>query len=195
MRNKRQMECNWQGPFGWPKYGPDLDEVPKTPGVYLETVEYESGYLIYGAGITCRSVRQRIQEHTRKYEEGHYFVLDASAMRLGLRKEIWPGFWTENPEREMQREYERRESEIQRAVKEQLRTFRIFTTRVEGQKRTLERLEAAIMQGLYDDQPLPFRDLPDKGMYLVPRRENERPIWVKNKSEARLFGLPRCLEI
>ena len=58
------------------------------PGVYLWTVEYLSGYLIYAAGLTRGRFHDRFDEHTGKYLAGQYTVLNISDMQLGRRSEV-----------------------------------------------------------------------------------------------------------
>lgn len=75
------IEITWTGPYGWPKYETEsnLRPIPKHPGVYLQTVEYRDGYLIYAAGLTRRPIPTRFREHTRKYMTGDYNVLEVVA--------------------------------------------------------------------------------------------------------------------
>ena len=188
------IDCKWGGPFGWPKMEGELPRIPAHGGVYLFTVEYQKGYLIYAAGLTSRPMPERFSEHTREYLNGVYNVLDIAAMKAGGRKQLWHGFWMGHRPRTRVAEFKRREKSIQAAARRQLAGFRIFVADVSPRKRILERLEAAIMHGL-EKQPEPFCELPDKGMRLIPRRKGEMPVIVKNQCSSRLYGLPDCLEI
>lgn len=187
------MEIRWTGPYGWPKYEHEnrLPSVPKHPGVYLWTVEYQDGYLIYAAGLTRRSIPIRLREHTRNFLNGEYNVLDIDMMQQGVRKEIWRG-WGWSPTK--QAEYKKKKQIIYDAARRQLAGFRIFVVDVGTQPRLLERLEASIMATLYK-QPAPFCDIPDKGMMLAPRWDSENPIIVKSKCTTTLHGIPLMLEI
>jgi hypothetical protein len=182
----------WTGPYSWPKFESEnrLPSIPKHSGVYLWTFEYQNGYLIYAAGITSRSMISRFREHTRKYISGDYTVLDIAAVGQGLRKEIWHG-WGWSPEKRS--EFDIRRLEILDAAQKQLMGFRIFVTSVD-QPRIRERIEAAIMKWLYQ-QPAPLCDIPDKGMFLSPRRYKEQPFIVKNITDVYLYGLPHSFEI
>ncbi len=189
------IEIEWLGPFGWPKFDDKLKALPKISGVYLLTVEYQIGYLIYAAGITRRPMLNRFREHTREYMNGVYNVLDIVAMKSGFRKEVWHGFWmTKKRSQEKVLEYKKRQREIQEAARRQLAGFRIFVANIGNEPRILERLEAAIMDNLYK-QPMPLCDVPDRGMMLAPRWKSEIPIVVKNNCPALIFGFPTCLEI
>jgi hypothetical protein len=192
---KNRTEIEWRGPFGWPKFEGDLPSILERPGVYLETVEYQNGYLIYAAGITGRSISIRFKEHTRKYMSGFYNVLAIAAMKKGVRRKVWQGFWTETPPKDRLTEYKKRQLKIQEAARKQLAGFRIFVAIIGNRKRVRERIEAAIMNNLYDKQPKPFCDVPDRNMRLIKRRPSEKPIVVKNNCESKLYGLPAYLEI
>ena len=63
------IKATWMGPYSWPKYEDinNLPPIPKVSGVYLQTFKYKQGYLIFGVGITRRTVPVRFGEHTRKY--------------------------------------------------------------------------------------------------------------------------------
>lgn len=187
------IEVIWNGPFGWPSYESrnNLDPIPGLPGVYLQAFEYQDGYLIYAAGITRRPVPERFKEHTRSYMKGEYTVLDAEAAQHGIRKEIWHGW---GYAREHRSEFEEQKSSILDVVHKQLESFRIFTANVETESRLCERIEASIMNNLYQ-QPSPFCDLPDRGMQLAPRWDSEEDIVVENKCDVILHGLPPSLEI
>jgi hypothetical protein len=183
----------WTGPYSWPglELESKLAPTPSQPGVYLMTVDYLDGYLIYAAGLTRRSIRQRLGEHTRKYMSGDYNVLEITAMQQGVRSEVWHG-WGWSPEKRI--EFEHRKSEILNAVRKQLAGFRIFTAHLGTEPRLLERLEAAVMNNLYR-QPSPFCDIPDKGMMLAPRRNPESALLANNQCAAMLYGLPAFLEL
>ena len=187
------METVFTGPYSWPKFETQtgLPPVPEHPGIYLWTVAYGVGYLIYGAGITRRTIPKRCYEHTLKFMSGDYNVLNIEAMRQGIRNLVWQG-WGWNPEK--REAFEKRKTEILDAVNNQLSGFRIFIADVGMEPRILERLEAAIMNNLYS-QPPPFCDIPDKGMMLAPRWDSEEPITATITCEATLHGLPGQLKI
>jgi hypothetical protein len=148
------------------------------------------GYLIYAAGLTRRSVPERFRQHKRKYMNGEYNVLDIFAAEQGVRKEIWHGW---GYAREHRGEFEEQKSIILDSVRKQLAGFRIFVTPM-SEPRVPERLEASIMNNLYN-QLSPIKDIPDKNMYLAPRRGTEESILIKNQCGAVLYGLPALLEI
>lgn len=185
--DQETIDINWTGPYSWPKFELEnnLPSIPNHSGIYLQTIEYQDGYLIYAAGLTRRPVPVRFREHTRKYMSGDYTIFDIVAMQQGIRKEMWHG-WGWTPEKRT--EFEKQKPIIQAAAHRQLVGFRIFVADVGTQPRILERLEASIMENLYK-QPAPFCDIPDKGMMLAPRWDSENPIIVKNRCTVMLYGL------
>jgi len=187
------LEVTWSGPYSWPEFEDknNLPRIPKTSGVYLQTFEYLDGYMIYAAGLTRRTIPVRFREHTRKFLNGEYTVLDITAVQQGIRKEIWHGW---DYTRKHQAEFKERKSVILAAVRKQLLSFCIFVAEVGKEPRICERLEASIMNNLYQ-QPSPFCDIPDKGMQLAPRWSAEKPIIVKNMCAVSLHGLPLFFEI
>ncbi len=193
---ENQNQLTWTGPFAWPRYeaANGLPSVPNHPGVYLFTVQSAHGNLIYAAGVTGRPIPVRLREHTLKYKRGDYTVLDIDAMQSGRREEIWHGSWLGwdwTPARLA--EFESQKPRILDALNKQLAEFRIFVAHITDQ-RIRERLEAAIMNTLYQAAP-PFCDIPDKGMRLAPRRVNEVPIIMKQSCSAVHCGLPKYLEV
>jgi hypothetical protein len=168
-----------------------LNSIPNIGGVYLQTFKYQGGYLIYSAGLTRRSIPKRFKEHTREYINGGYYVLDMLAMQQGMRKEIWRGW---GYARKHRGEFEENKSIILDAVREQLTSFCIFIADVGKEPRLLERLEASIMNNLYQ-QPPPICDVPDKGMHLSSRWQSEGKIIVKNSCSTFIHGLPASLEM
>lgn len=188
MKNTLPMRLSWSGPHAWPGYERDgLSLLPSHSGVYLWTFAHQDGFLLYAAGQTG-SLTERFRKHTSHYMSGDYTILDAAQAKNGIRFEIWHGWgWTTTK----RAEYEQRRAELRDAARQQLAEFRIFVADVGPQKRTRERLEAAIMKRLYADGA----PLPDRGMYLAPRRNNEEPISVLNACASTLYGLAEQLVI
>ncbi len=181
------------GPYSWPGYEHEngLPRIPRCSGVYLQTVEYQDGYLIYAAGITRRSLPIRFREHDRNYRNGEYNVLDIDEMQRGVRKEFWHG-WGWTPEKRL--EFQKQKPIILAAVRKQLAGFRIFVADIGTRPRLLERLEASIMSTLYSHRS-PMCDVPARGMKLAPKWKSEKPIVVNNLCSAILHGIPSTLEI
>lgn len=122
---------------------------------------------------------------------GNYTVLDIESMCAGLRTEVWHGWgWTDSK----RAEFAQRRDAILQAARRQLIGFRIFAAEFNHQPRTIERVEAAVMNAVYQ-LPSPLCDLADRGMHLAPRRKTEAPIRLHNRRNAILYGLPDILDV
>lgn len=195
------IELVWRGPFGWPGarnevHVRDLGDSKFADHccLYLWTVNYEAGFLVYAAGYTNRPFRVRFREHTRAYRSGVYTIFDASILKRGRREVVWPGFWFGRRSVSAEREYAERESEIRIAADRLLDAYRVFVASVEASQRVLQRIEAAIMNALYLASGV-VGEIPDRGMALTPRRDSEDPIWVHNSCEQLIYGLPEQFQV
>jgi hypothetical protein len=187
------LTLQWLGPFAWPDFESEnaLPSLPSISGVYLQTFRVQQGFAGYGAGITRRRVAVRFREHTRRFLNGEYTVLDVSAAERGIRREIWHGWGYARSHRE---EFITRQSEITEAARRQLAAFHIFVAAPGSERRLLERLEATIMSLLYQ-QPSPLSELPDKGMFLSGRRASEPPLHVVSQCVCELLGIPNQFDV
>ena len=178
------MDVSWNGPFSWPSFEHlnGLESLPNQAGVYLWTVDYQGGYLVYSAGIT-KNPKQRFQAHTSAYRKGHYNILDLDKAQSGIREVIWrwtaPNKWT--PEKRL----EFTEKNIGAQIDNLLAGFRVFLAPLES-PRLRARLEASVILNLYDSKA-PYRDIPDRGMHLEPRWKNEKTILVRNISDSPIW--------
>ena len=191
------IELRWEGPFHWPGVGKDdrpnppaFASVSSLRGVYLWTVEHLDGFLIYAAGITRRAFLERFREHTRHYRAGVYTLFDMESMKQGVRKEVWHGFWFKKCLSQKQAEYVCRREELLQVAEEQLSNYRVFVAPVDAAPRLLERIEASVMNALYNAPP-PACDIPDRGMALAPRWHTEQSILVRNIASSRLHAFHR----
>ena len=185
------MELHWKGPYKWPCNDAPL---PNWPGVYLWTFPFDSGYIVYAAGITRRPLNKRFREHTRCYLNGTYTLFDVNDLSAGIRTELWHGFWTKKRAPVKLTEYDFRQNELAQFARNQMSACRIFAAEFTTERRMLERLEAYIMHQLYD-APKPFCDIPDRGMMLAPRWKSEAPIRIVSHAQALLHGIPSTFEI
>lgn len=191
-------QLDWKGPFVL--QGSRGESFLKSPaadqsGIYLFTVEYRNGYLLYMAGWTTRSFKRRLREHIGKYRKGTYTILEPKSLQNGKRVAIWRGMWTKKATNtpEMKELFRSRRQGLEPAIEALLSTFRIFLAPLKAERRVLARIEAAIMDRLYSGIK-PVNTLPDKGMHLAPRRVKEKPFVVHNAPAVHLHGLPQCFE-
>lgn len=178
------------GPYGWPGSERSQIVLPPVPGVYVTTFEYCDGYLPYGVGITRRPMRRRFLEHTRKYLAGDYNILDVADAQRAVRTVLWKGWgWTS----EKREEFRAREREIAAMAEQQFLATRIFIIEIVADTvpRLPERIEAAVARHYYESDDTLF----DRGMLLMPRWNQEEPVVVSLRCNARLYGLPSELEI
>lgn len=81
-----------------------------------------------------------------------------------------------------------RRDELVQAAREQLRSFRVFATEINGD-RVLERVEAAVMNTLASACE-PYCNIPDEGMHLEQRRDDEQVLLAVNRWDKLLYALP-----
>lgn len=184
-------KIHWKGPFSLPKYEKEtgLNSIPDLSGVYLFCFEFEDGYLLYGAGIS-KSIRKRMLAHIREYKKGNYTVFNTDNAKKGIRDEIWHGW---KYARENRNEFEHNKETILRYVEKQLIAFNIFIGEI-SEKRKRERIEDAIMQGIYNSKEK-WSELADRGMFLKGRFNSEMPIEITNITSEKIYGLPDKMEI
>ena len=127
--NMQRLKISWNGPFDWPQ-ARQSSPLADLCGVYMQTVESDTGYVVYGFGITKRPVSQRFSEHRRKILKGKYTLLDLDAMRQGIRQEIWHGLWASHDSDEREAEFTRREEELKDVAKQQMAAYKIFVAEV-----------------------------------------------------------------
>src|SRR5262249_48703078 len=81
----------WQGPFSWVTTSnapcvldPGLP-IGALPGVYLWTVPYDGGNLIYYVGQTATPLRKRLASERRKLECGYDYLPDPELLKQGRK--------------------------------------------------------------------------------------------------------------
>lgn len=170
-------------------------QVVNLAGIYLFTVNYRGGYLVYMAGWTTRPFKKRLNEHINAYKKGTYTIFDPKSLQNGKRVEVWHGMWTKKATNtpKMKKMFQVRHRELEPTIESLLSTFQIFLAPLNVERRALARIEAAIMNMLYSSSE-PVNTIPDIGMALAPRWAKEKPFLVKNVSPVRFYGLPESFE-
>lgn len=186
-----ELQATWTGPHDWPRLR-QKSTLDGLCGVYLMTVEAPDGYLMYGAGIS-KSMRKRFIQHRAKLLHGGYTMFDFDAMRQGIRKEVWHGLWSGWDSDERKAEFKQRTDELHEAAERQMTATKMFAAEI-SDRRIQHRMEAGLMSAMYA-APKPFCDLPDRGMFLSSKWENEAPIKIINQSDHRICFLPKTMEI
>lgn len=218
--------AEWTGPYSWPGFETHnkLPSLPPACGVYLQTVEHNGGYVIYLAGH-AKNIKSRFRYHEQGRRFGiNINILDVDQMKLGIRKLLWNGYrnwWKNNATTKHLNErtialgyphdwgkdiphYETRKvvafgnnwQFVLEASQRQCQELRIFVATFGPEDRLRKRLEAGIMDHLYQAPP-PFCEIPDKGMALsrIDPTKGELPIKVENISSALLHALPNYFMI
>lgn len=187
---QNSLILNWSGPYGWPSRRQPV-RVPdfERGGVYLFAVEHVAAYLVYCAGHT-QPFLKRFQQHDRLYRNGTYTIFDHDDFAAGVRRKVWPGFWTRRTRpAELEHDFTARAEEIRLATERWLAGYRVFVAQADVERRVRARLEAGLMAAFMKAPP-PACDMPDRGMSLSSRWPSEAPIHVRNVSSHPILGLP-----
>lgn len=188
-----EIEVLWTGPFCLSKYeaATGLQPPPKSAGVYLFAVEKsDKEYILFCPGRTG-SFRRRMREHRIDILRGKWNILDMDALREGVRKVIRSG-WTNAPSRSPEKtaEWNGKKVFYETAAREQLKAFRIFVAELgPDDKRIHARLESEIYFYSISKENA-YSELPDKGLSLSRRWDDEMEIRVFNCCNHKIHGLP-----
>jgi hypothetical protein len=169
----------------------DAPEVRKT-GIYLWTVPLPDGYLIYYVGETGRSFNRRLREHRDELVSARYHVYSAPEFARGEKVMLWPGCW-DITERKSDAECKANCSRLSDSIRGMMLVLRLFLAPMSCDKRTRQRIEAAIAQALYGAPGL-VGAFQDQGVKYWPRLVNEEPTECTMSAPVRLLGLPDRLE-
>ncbi len=126
---KRTIRLEWHGSYALRGSDEMLfknAEVTNKPGIYLFTVKYRNGYLIYMAGYTSRPFKTRLREHIREYQKGTYHIFSPKAFRNGKRTpRVWRGLWTRKSSNTAGRkkEFQSRKKTLEPIIEELLEAF------------------------------------------------------------------------
>lgn len=196
-----RIDIEWQGPFLWAGVEArdgnvriEDSQIAREAGIYLWTVPHERGYLIYAAGQTTRPIVTRLREHSSAHRSGFFTLFDMDELKRGRRVEIWHGSFGGKLTPERERDFYERHEQIHSAAQEQIAEFRVFVGPVQPDRRLLARIEAGIMDSLYA-APIPFSEVPDRGMSLSRRWDSEPPIRVNNLHAEELHALPASIVV
>ncbi len=191
------LEVRFHGPFSWLSGGP-IPSVFEHPagqeyGVYLWSVEYEGGDLVYYVGETWRSFAARMKEHLKEYLSGMYDIFDVEKFCRGEKDTLWGGMWRKGDEVRAG-QFLRRHDELWPHLEGMIRCmrFHLGSIEVEKEKRPIQRVEAAVAACLRKQSGV-VGAFQDEGTIYSARWPEEEPIEVELTSDAPLLGLPRRL--
>jgi hypothetical protein len=180
------------GPFAWPG-------TPGTPSVFyaeearkaglcLWTVPLPDGHLIYYVGETGRSFHMRLRQHYEELVSARYHVYSAVEFARGEKLALWPGHWDVADHKSVE-ECKANCTRLSDQIREMMLVLRLFLAPLSCDKRTRQRVEAAIAQPLYavSGKVGAFQD---RGVRYDPRLPNEQPIPCVVGSPVPLLGVP-----
>jgi hypothetical protein len=186
---------NFAGPFSW--FGAldspcayDVAEAHKA-GIYLWTVPLPDGHLVYYVGETGRSFEIRLRQHYEELVSARYHVYSASEFGRGEKIMLWPGRW-DVAARKSDAECQANATRLAAPIREMMLALRFFLAPLSCDKRTRQRIEAAIAQPLYKIPGL-VGAFQDQGVKYWPRLPAEEPLECVVSAPARFLGLPERL--
>lgn len=159
----------------------------KHAGLYLFTFEHDSGFLIWFDGFSTKNVANRLNDHIKKILCGSYSTLDILSANSGRRVEIWKGFYFKKDELKKKAFLDQKQALLP-DIHAMLRGLRIFYSPLNEERRILARIEAAIMNILYEKEGA-ISEFPDKGMHLEPRWPEEKAFRIRIEQSPKLHGL------
>ena len=188
----RKITVSFAGPFSWPGT-PDAPSIfdadlRRQSGIYLWTIPWEEGHLIYYVGETGRSFEVRLLEHYVEHAACMYHVYSPAEFSRGEKVELWPGRYDSLNRKSAQGcidQYPR----LCAPIAELTLLYRLFIAPLEAEARERRRVEAAIAAHLYA-QPDLVGAFQDRGIRYTSRRPDEEPIECVVTSTALLLGLP-----
>lgn len=145
-------------------------------GIYFFTFNIEDKYLIEYIWITTRGFEQRFLEHIRELLSGWYRIYDFEKIKNNEDFVIWKGRYGKNID-DINVFLDNYLSYSQN-IHQQLENFKIFLLPLNGEKRTIERIEGKIYQILRkgnNKQTMTFIN----GVRSCPKRENEESLNFK----------------
>lgn len=187
-----EIIVSFTGPFAWPGT-PDTRSVfdaaeANKPGLYLWTVPLSDGNLIYYVGETGRSFSRRLRQHYEELVSARYHVYSAAEFARGEKLALWPGRW-DVTDRKSDEECKANCARLSNQIKEMMLALRLLLAPLACDKRTRQRIEAAIAQPLYS-VPGKVGAFQDRGVRYDPRLPDEQPIACVVGSPVPILGVP-----
>jgi hypothetical protein len=187
-----EIIVSFAGPFSWcgspdAPFVHDADEARKA-GIYLWTVPLPDGHLIYYVGETGRSFNIRLRQHYEELVSARYHVYSAVEFARGEKVMLWPGRW-DVVDRKSDHECQQNCSRLSKQIRDMIFVLRFFVAPLSCDKRTRQRVEAAIAQPLYTISGM-IGGFQDHGVRYDPRLPDEQPIACVVSSPVSLLGIP-----
>jgi hypothetical protein len=153
----------------------------------MSTGKYRLTYI----GETSASFYKRTKEHIIQTLGGNYQVCDADAMLKGEHKIIWNGLWrkgTRNKLPEFIKKYQKLALEIKNYLMSQV----LFVIPFKTDRRSRQRIEAAIAKAILNDKEA--SSIMPKDIRFYYKKDKEEPIEVTIESSKIIEGLPEKIK-
>jgi len=167
------------------------NQVSRHSGIYLFTVQYNDGYLVYYVGETGKSFFERIKEHAIHYFGGNYRVYDPKAFKNAQKTLIWQGMWQRDTKDRMPIYIDKCHALVP-IIRDFLKLLDIFVAPFEAETRLRRRIEGAFARHLRQ-QPPPIGNFQDDDIRYIQRKRDETPIHVRISCSHKLHGMPSTL--
>jgi hypothetical protein len=185
----------FQGPYSWHGSDNTVDiskaDVGRKCGIYLWTLEYDEGELIYYVGETGRTFSVRMFEHFKEHMSGGYHLHDPSEMIQGRKRELWPGRYGRGQQVTVA-EFLAKFKDLRESIERLARLYRFFLAPMQVDTRVRQRIEAGLANHLYKQVGI-VGEFQDSGIRYRPRQEAEPLVRVAFQSQLKLLGLPDTL--
>jgi len=193
--SQERVSVSFAGPFSWEATANsaclrDAKEFGEY-GIYLWTVRLDNGYLINYVGETGDSFKERLRQHHREMFAARYYVYSAAEFARGEKVVLWPGRYAVT-DRKSDEECLASRERLSHSVREMLLVLRFFLAPLSCDRRTRQRIEAALANGLHA-VPGKVGAFQDEGVRYLPRKKDEKPIECTIASPFTLLGLPHQL--
>ncbi len=190
-----ELSLQFRGPFSWVDDG-DVPciftaDLGQRAGIYLWTIRYTDGELVYYVGETGRKFSVRMLEHFREHMSGGYHLYEPMEFVKGHKVPLWPGRY-DPVYKTTVTGFLQRFARLAPAIEELARLYRFWLAPLECERRLRERIEAALAEHLYA-QPGMIGNFQDRGIRYRGRRANEAVIKVFLQTEIVILGLPDTL--
>lgn len=190
-----ELTISFIGPFSWPAT-PDApsifdSDLRREAGLYLWTVRFDDGYLVYYVGETGRSFETRFLEHYCEHASGMYHVNYPAEFSCGEKVMIWPGRYDPTMKKSA-KECILECLRLGEPITKLAYIYRFFLAPLSCETRIRRRIEAAIANTLYA-APSSVGLFQETGIRYHPRTQEETAIICRVSSSMPLLGIPEWL--
>jgi len=198
----KTIKLNWEGPFSFNKEKQNCifnNLINKKPGIYLLTVPYGRGYLIYYIGETGKSFNERMDQHLQKFIAGEYRIYNPEAFLRGEKELIWNPYIVGRGAKyryDFKKEYLEHKSEIDPLIKTYVDQFCLFVAPFHRGDRIRKLLESAIAKHLLNqNQSDAIRKFQDDDIVYVSKSSEDSDFVIEMQMPEKLYGLSKKMRV